>query len=89
MSGRISGSTLYFAAGCAGVLAAVALATQFVGNEYAFFAAFVVLQFVALATAWNVLGGYAGYVNFGSGAFLARSSRAPRSQDCSASQSGR
>jgi branched-chain amino acid transport system permease protein len=26
---------------------------------------------VVLATAWNILGGYAGYVNFGSGAFFA------------------
>ena len=34
-------------------------------NEYLFFAGFVVLQFVVLATAWNILGGYAGYVNFG------------------------
>ena len=31
----------------------------------------MVLQFVVLATAWNILGGYAGYVNFGSGAFFA------------------
>ena len=29
------------------------------------------LQFVVLATAWNILGGYAGYVNFGTGAFFA------------------
>ena len=28
------------------------------------------LQFVVLATAWNILGGYAGYVNFGTGAFF-------------------
>jgi branched-chain amino acid transport system permease protein len=40
-------------------------------NEYFFYAAFVVLQFVVLATAWNILGGYAGYVNFGTGAFFA------------------
>ena len=40
-------------------------------NEYFFFAAYVVLQFIVLATAWNILGGYAGYVNFGSGAFFA------------------
>lgn len=45
--------------------------TRAVGNEYVFFAAYVVLQFVVLATAWNILGGYAGYVNFGSGAFFA------------------
>jgi branched-chain amino acid transport system permease protein len=40
-------------------------------NEYFFYAAFVVLQFVVLATAWNILGGYAGYVNFGTAAFFA------------------
>jgi branched-chain amino acid transport system permease protein len=41
------------------------------GNEYYFFAGYVVLQYVVLATAWNILGGYAGYVNFGSAAFFA------------------
>lgn len=45
--------------------------TRLVSNEYVFFASYVVLQFVVLATAWNILGGYAGYVNFGSGAFFA------------------
>ena len=40
-------------------------------NEYLFFAGFVVLQFVVLATSWNILGGYAGYVNFGVPAFVA------------------
>ncbi len=40
-------------------------------NEYFFYAAFVVMQFVVLATAWNILGGYAGYVNFGTAAFFA------------------
>jgi len=39
-------------------------------NEYFFYAAFVVLQFIVLATAWNILGGYAGYVNFGTAAFF-------------------
>ena len=29
------------------------------------------LQFIVLATAWNILGGYTGYVNFGSAAFFA------------------
>ena len=47
------------------------LLTRVVGNEYFFFAGYVVLQFIVLATAWNILGGYAGYVNFGSGAFFA------------------
>ncbi len=41
------------------------------GNDYVFFAGYVILQFVVLATAWNVLGGYCGYVNFGSAAFFA------------------
>lgn len=39
-------------------------------NEYFFFAGYVVLQFVVLATAWNILAGYAGYVNFGTAAFF-------------------
>jgi len=39
-------------------------------NEYFFYAAYVVLTFVVLATAWNILGGYAGYVNFGTAAFF-------------------
>src|SRR5882762_7551595 len=42
-----------------------------VGNDYVFFAGYVVLQYVVLATAWNILGGYTGYVNFGSAAFFA------------------
>ena len=41
------------------------------GNDYVFFAGYTVLQFVVLATAWNILGGYTGYVNFGSAAFFA------------------
>jgi len=40
-------------------------------NEYFFFAAYVVLQYVVLSTAWNILGGYTGYINFGTGAFFA------------------
>ena len=41
------------------------------GNDYLFFAGYAVLQFIVLATAWNILGGYCGYVNFGSAAFFA------------------
>jgi branched-chain amino acid transport system permease protein len=41
------------------------------GNDYVFFAGYVVLQYVVLSTAWNILGGYCGYVNFGTGAFFA------------------
>jgi branched-chain amino acid transport system permease protein len=62
---------LRFALAAGIVLAAAVASTQLIENEYFFFAGYVVLQFVLLATAWNVLGGYAGYVNFGSGAFFA------------------
>ena len=51
------------------VLAAVGVSLSGI-NEYFFFAAFVVLTYVVLATAWNILGGYAGYVNFGTSAFF-------------------
>jgi branched-chain amino acid transport system permease protein len=51
-----------------GIAFAAALA---LGNDYYFFAGYVVLQYVVLSTAWNILGGYCGYVNFGTGAFFA------------------
>jgi branched-chain amino acid transport system permease protein len=60
-----------FIVGAVVALAAASLLARFVSNEYFFFAGYVVLQFIVLATAWNILGGYAGYVNFGSGAFFA------------------
>ena len=59
----------FWIGGLAFVAAAVA-ATLLIKNEYPFFAGFVILQFVVLATAWNILGGYAGYVNFGTSAFF-------------------
>src|ERR1700704_2954466 len=40
-------------------------------NPYCYFAAYVILQYIVLATAWNILGGYTGYVNFGTPAFFA------------------
>ena len=46
-------------------------AARGLANDYVFFAGYVVLQFIVLATAWNILGGYCGYVNFGSAAFFA------------------
>jgi branched-chain amino acid transport system permease protein len=52
------------------VIALACVAAASIRNEYFFFAAYIVLQFVVLATAWNILGGYAGYVNFGTGAFF-------------------
>ena len=50
---------------------AVGLATRLVTNPYLFFAGYGVLQYIVLASAWNILGGYAGYVNFGTAAFFA------------------
>jgi branched-chain amino acid transport system permease protein len=46
-------------------------ASLLIKNQYYFFAGYVVLQYVVLATAWNILGGYTGYVNFGTAAFFA------------------
>ena len=51
--------------------AVVFYGARWVSNDYVFFAGYTVLQFVVLATAWNILGGYTGYVNFGSAAFFA------------------
>ncbi|MBV8534191.1 MAG: branched-chain amino acid ABC transporter permease, partial [Alphaproteobacteria bacterium] len=42
-----------------------------IGNEYVYFAGYTILQFIVLATAWNILGGYTGYVNFGTAGFFA------------------
>ena len=60
-----------FIVGAVAVLGVALLLARFVPNEYFFYASYVVLQFIVLATAWNILGGYAGYVNFGSSAFFA------------------
>jgi len=57
----VLGATLLFAG----------LVSALVTNEYFFSAGYTVLQFVVLATAWNILGGFTGYVNFGSAAFFA------------------
>jgi branched-chain amino acid transport system permease protein len=63
-------SWLFFVVSVA-VAAAVFGGARLVGNDYVFFAGYVVLQYIVLATAWNILGGYTGYVNFGSAAFFA------------------
>jgi branched-chain amino acid transport system permease protein len=53
------------------VAAVVFFGARMMNNDYVFFAGYTVLQFIVLATAWNILGGYTGYVNFGSAAFFA------------------
>src|SRR5256886_15433264 len=60
-----------FAAAAFTIALAVIAASRFIPNDYFFSAAYTVLQFIILATAWNILGGYTGYVNFGSAAFFA------------------
>jgi branched-chain amino acid transport system permease protein len=60
-----------FAAAAFAIALAIVAASQLIPNDYFFSAAYTVLQFVILATAWNILGGYTGYVNFGSAAFFA------------------
>jgi branched-chain amino acid transport system permease protein len=56
--------------GVAVIAAGILLASLRV-NPYLYFAGYVVLQYIVIATAWNILGGYAGYVNFGTPAFFA------------------
>jgi branched-chain amino acid transport system permease protein len=53
------------------IAALIFLGARLLDNDYVFFAGYTVLQFVVLATAWNILGGYCGYVNFGTAAFFA------------------
>lgn len=52
---------------CIGLFAVL----DWMGTDYAYLAAYTVLQYVVLATGWNILGGYAGYVNFGAAGFFA------------------
>ncbi len=54
----------------AALIVAAFLVTTSMENRYYYKAGYVVLQFVVLATAWNILGGYTGYVNFGTSAFF-------------------
>ena len=51
--------------------ALLVLTRGLIANEYFFFAGYVVLQYIVLSTAWNILGGYTGYTNFGTAAFFA------------------
>src|SRR5436305_5754180 len=62
---------LFWIAAAAVGIAVLVLTRVFFTNEYFFFAAYVVLQYIVLSTAWNILGGYTGYINFGTGAFFA------------------
>src|SRR5438046_10691685 len=56
--------------GLAVVAAGIVVASLRV-NPYLYFAGYVILHYVVIATAWSILGGYGGYVNFGTPAFFA------------------
>jgi branched-chain amino acid transport system permease protein len=63
-------NTIAYWSGAVLFLVITLLMTGLIGNEYPFFAGYVILQFIVLAVAWSILGGYAGYVNFGTNAFF-------------------
>ncbi|MGA7112426.1 MAG: branched-chain amino acid ABC transporter permease [Pseudolabrys sp.] len=64
-------STTRFTLVCMLVGLVVYIFGHLLGIGYLFFAGYTILQFIVLASAWNILGGYCGYVNFGSAAFFA------------------
>jgi branched-chain amino acid transport system permease protein len=47
------------------------ISTRIVANEFVFFFGYAILQATIMAVAWNILGGFTGYVNFGSAGFFA------------------
>ena len=53
-----------------GVVGSATGATFVIENQYFYFATYLILQYIILATAWNILGGFTGYVNFGTAAFF-------------------
>jgi branched-chain amino acid transport system permease protein len=53
------------------VIVAGLVFTSVAKNPYYFNAAYVVMQALIMAVAWNILGGFTGYVNFGSAGFFA------------------
>ncbi|WP_127090514.1 branched-chain amino acid ABC transporter permease [Aquabacter cavernae] len=61
--------SLAFILGALAIFAVGVFLTRAVENPFFFFASYIIIQYVALATGWNVLGGYAGYINFGAAAF--------------------
>jgi branched-chain amino acid transport system permease protein len=64
-------SNKVFALIAAAVAAALIALSPMLSNDYFFSAAYRVLLYVILAIAWNILGGYTGYVNFGTAGFFA------------------
>ncbi len=67
----MSSSNLRFFVGLLIAGALVFFGVQALAEGYYLLVAFYILQYIVLATAWNILGGYGGYVNFGSACFFA------------------
>ena len=63
--------SLAFWLSLAAVLAAGLALTETISNEYYFNALYLILQAMLMAIAWNILGGFTGYVNFGAAGFFA------------------
>lgn len=61
---------LIFYSAIAIIILVGAILPRFLHNGYFFYASFSILQFIVIGTGWNILGGYAGYINFGSSAFV-------------------
>jgi len=59
-----------FEIGCVVVLIGAYVFTQLDLNPFLFFAGFAIMQYAMIASAWNILGGYGGYINFGTAGFL-------------------
>jgi branched-chain amino acid transport system permease protein len=65
----VKNSTFWFLTGV--TVAVIFGLTRFATNDYFFFASYLVLQYIVLSIAWNILGGYTGYINFGTAGFFA------------------
>jgi branched-chain amino acid transport system permease protein len=70
MEPNLDRNSIAYWSGAVLFLVVALLMTGLIRNEYPFFAGYVILQFIVLAVAWSILGGYAGYVNFGTNAFF-------------------
>jgi branched-chain amino acid transport system permease protein len=62
---------LVFWATVVAILLIGVLSTKVFETAFFFFAGYAILQATIMAVAWNILGGFTGYVNFGSAGFFA------------------
>ena len=56
---------------CIAILILGFVFTKNADNEFYFFTTYVIVQGLVMAVAWNILGGFTGYVNFGAAGFFA------------------